>query len=248
MQATAAEAEPHVKSDPAEITAASGSTDVHERDLSSGGLHPATGRRRRLFGERTLEWLGEMLVVFVGVYAAFLLNHWQTERTERAIHLQILQSVEEELIESVVNLRAQAATTRSRVEELTRHLAAGEMPELRLSQFATSYDPADDVALAQAGANHLLGPKTLHALKTATGLERQVLMLLRNRQQLANELIAPHLGEPKDTFYDPETKQLRVRYAWYLTSIEEIARFTGECLAANEDLLTEVRAERNTLQ
>ena len=28
-------------------------------------------------------WLGEILIVFVGVYAAFLLNAWQTQRQDR---------------------------------------------------------------------------------------------------------------------------------------------------------------------
>lgn len=34
-------------------------------------------------------------------------------------------------------------------------------------------------------------------------------------QQLSDQLIAPHLGEPRSFFYDPTTKQLRKEYVQY---------------------------------
>ena len=146
---------------------------------------------RRPWRERVLEWLGEIVIVFVGVYAAFLLNAWQAQRLDRSHHLQILQSLDEQLSESVRQAREVVTRNQKTFDEFQRALAAGEMPKPHLIAFSTDYDPADDVALSQAGADHLLNFKTVEALKQASSVERQGLMMLRNNQQLSYELIAP---------------------------------------------------------
>ena len=40
--------------------------------------------RRRLAGH-TARWLGEAVVVFAGVYAAFVLNRWQVQQQDQRV-------------------------------------------------------------------------------------------------------------------------------------------------------------------
>ena len=197
---------------------------------------------------RALEWLGEIGIVFVGVYAAFLLNAWQVQRQDRANHLLILQSLDEETANTVEESRQAAAGSQKALDEFQRGLSAGEMPALRLIIFKSDYDPADDVALSQAGADHLLNFKTVEALKKSSSVLRQGLMTLRNYQQLSYELIAPRLDDPKETFYDPQTRQLKPMFAWYLTAKQETNKFAQDYVAAGETLLGRVRAERAALR
>ena len=197
---------------------------------------------------RVQEWLGEIVIVFVGVYAAFLLNAWQTQRQDRSNHLLILQSLDEEVSDSIKNLASEIAYNQNALELFQRQLAAGEMPALHTMTFATDYDPADDVALSQAGADHLLKFKTVQALKQSSSTERTGFMLLRDHQQLSYELIAPRLDDPKETFYDPQTRRLKPMFAWYLTAMQDANKFLQDSLAADQTLLTQVRGERAELR
>ena len=211
-------------------------------------LHAAIRQEHRTLRGRVTEWLGQILIVFLGVYAAFLLSAWQTQRQDRSNHLLILQSLDAEITDAVENLKEEAASSRKSLDEFQRQLSAGEMPALHLLMYATDYDPADDVALSQAGADHLLNFKTVEALKKVSSVARQGFMLLRGRQQLSYELIAPRLDDPKETFYDPQTKKLKPMFTWYLAAQQETDRFLKDSLAASQALLVQVRAERASLR
>ena len=232
-----------------ENKAVANSTDIGSaRELPlHAGLHQATRVEHRSLRARALEWLGEIVIVFVGVYSAFLLNAWQAQRLDHANHLLILQSLDTEVSESVENLKEEDALSRESLDQFKEQLWAGEMPALHLMMFSTDYDPADDVALSQAGADHLLDFKTVQALKKMSSVSRQGFMLLRNRQQLSYELIAPRLDDPKETFYDPQTKQLKPMFTWYLTAQQEVDKFLRDSLATSEELLAQVRTERTAL-
>ena len=209
---------------------------------------PPTPLARRHWQARTLTWLGEIVVVFVGVYSAFLLNSWQLQRQDRLAHLQILQSLDEQLSVSVPQSKNVAEEVRKDFDKFHQQIAAGEMPALHLITFSTDYDPSDDVALSQAGADHLLNFKTVEALKKMSSVERQGLMMLHDYQQLSNELLAPRLDDPKETFYNPQTKQLRPMFQWYQSAGQEANQFTHDYAAASDALLTRVRAERAALR
>ena len=223
-------------------------TDTTTPSQAPAGPPPVVRLEQRPLHDRVLEWLGEIVIVFVGVYAAFLLNAWQAQRLDRSHHLQILQSLDEELSDSVQQAREVVTRNQKTFDEFQRALAAGEMPGLHIIAFASDYDPADDVALSQAGADHLLNFKTVEALKRVSSIERQGLMMLRNRQQLSYELVAPRLDDPKETFYDPQTRQLKPMFAWYATAQQEASQFARDYLTAAEELLAQVQAERTALQ
>src|SRR6266446_1914424 len=82
-------------------------------------------------------WVAELILVFVGVSAAFWLSnyqqHWQDEEREAA--------------------------------EFKRALDAGEMPPLRPFVFTTDYSPGDFATWLQSGGTQLLDLETLMALR-----------------------------------------------------------------------------------
>jgi hypothetical protein len=209
---------------------------------------PAPPTSFGLWRGRVLEWLGEIVIVFVGVYAAFLLNAWQLERQDRSRHLEILRALDEQETEAVASCKEGIVLAQKHMDKFEHEVAAGEMPALHLLEFSTDYDPADDVALAQAGADHLLNVYTLQALKKVISVQRTGFMTLRDRQQQALELVGPRLNDPKETYYDPQTKELKPMFTWYLKALQEIDQFMRDSLTADEALLTQVRAERAELR
>lgn len=69
-------------------------------------------------------WLAELVLVFVGVYAAFWLNNYQQHQQNLQRHDQILASLERRLNEGIESARDAGAKEDNEVAEFKRALAA----------------------------------------------------------------------------------------------------------------------------
>jgi hypothetical protein len=88
-------------------------------------------------------WIAELLLVFIGVYAAFWLNSFQQHREDAKRRDRILASLERLLEAGITNNKEQAAKQEREVAELQRAIKAGEMPPIRHFTFTTDYSPGD---------------------------------------------------------------------------------------------------------
>jgi hypothetical protein len=77
--------------------------------------------------------VGELVLVFVGVYAAFWLNNYQQQQHDANRHDQILASLEEQLKEGIESARIEGAKQDKQAAEFRRALDAGEMPPIHRS-------------------------------------------------------------------------------------------------------------------
>ena len=75
-------------------------------------------------------WFAELLLVFVGVYAAFWLNNYQQHQHEAKRRDQILAALEQKVSEELESVRSQGAKQKQDAAEFQRALNAGEMPPL----------------------------------------------------------------------------------------------------------------------
>jgi hypothetical protein len=79
-----------------------------------------------------------LVLVFVGVYAAFWLNSYQQHQQEAKRRDQILGSLEQQLKEGIDSTKTEGDKQYRQVAEFRRALAAGEMPPIRAFAFATN--------------------------------------------------------------------------------------------------------------
>src|SRR5881394_1202179 len=99
----------------------------------------AMEEKRKTFSARLVRWAAELILVFVGVYAAFWLNNFQQHQQEAKRHDQILASLERLLEEGIANTKSQGAKVDREVAEFQGAVQAGEMPPLRPFTFTTDY-------------------------------------------------------------------------------------------------------------
>src|ERR1043166_126907 len=121
--------------------------------------------KRKSLGTRLGHWVAELVLVFVGVSAAFWLNNYQVRQQEAKRRDQILASLERTLREGIESGKVNAAKEEHRADEFQRALDAGEMPPLHPFVFTTDYSPGDFATLLQAGGIELLDLQTLTALR-----------------------------------------------------------------------------------
>jgi len=188
-------------------------------------------------------WIAELVLVFVGVYAAFWLNNYQ-QRGERAQrHHQLLASLEPELKSGILNTKENRAESERTLAEFKRAVAAGEVPQLRPFVFTTSYNPSDMATLLQSGGFDLLDPKTVLAVREFETVVRWGLSRMARAQKLSDDLIVPNLDQDISFFYDPGTKQLRKRFAFYADALQAEADFFHDLEAKQTQLLKQIQAD-----
>jgi hypothetical protein len=216
------------------------------------------GRKRSEFGGLTMSgitekssrlsrlgrWVAELLLVFVGVYAAFWLNNYQQRRQDEERRDRILASLEQELREGIESGKINRAKEERETAGFRRALDAGEMPALHPFVFTTDYSPGDFATMLQAGGIQLLDLETLIALRNDESVIRWGLSRMARYQKLSDELIAPNLDQDISFFYDPATKKLRKWFEIYPEALEATVKFANQLERTHTELLKRIQAER----
>ncbi len=192
-----------------------------------------------------LDRLTELVIVFIGVYAAFILSAHQSHQQERQRRGQILALLEKGAAVSAASLKQSTVDYDRRMNEFLTQLAKGEMPEITAISWATAYNPDERNWLLQAGGLELLEIETIVRLKELDSVARTGLGIMAHYQQISDQLIVPHLGEGRAFFYDPATKQLRNEYAQYPEMWKEGSQVLHELSEKTDRLALQLRAEQD---
>jgi hypothetical protein len=200
--------------------------------------------KKKTLSARLARWAAELVLVFIGVSAAFWLNNYEQRKEEAKRRDQILASLEQTLREGLESGKINAAQEEKRAADFERALAAGEMPPLRPFVFETDYSPGDFATLLQAGGVQLLDIKTLTALRNDESIIRWNLARLARYQKLSDDLIVPNLDQDISFFYDPANRKLRKRFQMYPDALEDTVKFAHELDRNHTELLKRIQAER----
>ena len=166
----------------------------------------------------------ELLVVFVGVYAAFALSTWQEDRRDDARRAQILEALHAHVawVDEGVDVMRPALDS-SFISPFLDGLEAGERPEVEPITLTTGESGTGLwEAMLQSGGLDVLEAPTIELMhKYFASLQRGADGLEEARAQTLAQLY-PRLGSGPDTFYDPRTGALRPEYGWYPAALRRM--------------------------
>jgi hypothetical protein len=190
-------------------------------------------------------WLAELVLVFVGVYAAFWLSNYQQHQQDAERRDRILAYIEQTLSKGIESSKANRAREQEpEAAEFRRALDAGEMPPVRPFVFITDYSPSDLATILQSGGVQLFDVQTLKALRSDESVIRWGLQRMARYQKLSDELIVPNLDQDISFFYDPATKKLRKRFEIYPEALDARVKLANELERTHTELLERIQAER----
>jgi len=215
------------------------------RSLECSEKDRAMEEKRKTLGGRLVRWTAELVLVFIGVYAAFWLNNYQQHEQEAKHRDRILASLERTLREGIASGKVNAVQEERERAKFQRALDAGEMPPLRPYVFTTDYSPGDFAALLQSGGVQLLDVETLTALRNDESVIRWGLSKLQRYQKLSDELIVPNLAQDTSFFYDPATRKLRKPFEMYPEALQATVQFAHDLDRTHTELLKRIQAERH---
>jgi hypothetical protein len=190
-------------------------------------------------------WVAELVLVFVGVYAAFWLSNYQQQQQDAQRRDRILAFIEQTLREGIESSKINRVSEQEpAAAEFRRARDAGEMPPLRPFVFITDYSPSDLATMLQSGGVQLLDVQTLRALRNDESVIRWGLARMARYQKLSDELIVPNLDQDISFFYDPATKKLRKRFEIYPEALGETVKLANDLERTHTELLKQIQAER----
>ena len=196
---------------------------------------------------RVGRWAAELVLVFVGVYAAFWLSNYQQHQQDAERRDRILDYIEQTLSEGIESSKANRAKEQEpEAVEFRRALDAGEMPPVRPFVFITDYSPTDLATMLQSGGVQLFELQTLKALRSDESVIRWGLQRMARFQKLSDDLIVPNLDQDISFFYDPATKKLRKQFEIYPKALEARVNFAHELERTHTELLKRIQAERKS--
>ena len=181
----------------------------------------------------------ELVIVFVGVYAAFLLNRMDSDRRDAKRRAAILDAVEREMSGEIAEFKENLARVDVEFAEFDRQLTAGAMPRLGIVYTNSSYSATDDATLLQSGGLELLDMRTVELLRKVDTLQRSLLEGTHNQFELSLATLTNHNSAD---FYDPATHQLKSEYRWYPAILRDTITNAKATVAAQEALLAHLRA------
>ena len=200
-------------------------------------------RTRHRWRAMILDRLIELVIVFVGVYAAFMLNAHQIHEQERQRRAQILSYLEGGAMQGSVKLKAVTQQYDRIINDFLSRLEKGEMPDISPISWSSSYNPNESAWLLQAGGLELLDIQTIARMRELDAAAGTGLSTMAHYQQLSDQLIVPHLGEGRAAFYDLETKKLRPQYARYPEMLKEGSTVLHDMAEKTDALAAQLRAE-----
>lgn len=197
---------------------------------------PSSPRRRdaaRISGQLFLE----LLVVFSGVYAAFILSEHQQERQAAERRDQIRSALVEEIQVITANTGPVAASLPDRVAILDSLIRSGARPPLQPQLGLPRFDTHMWEYTLQSDALDLFDVASISALSAFYNELNAGLEQIDQLIALSESVLLPNLNEDADEFYDPDTGELRPKYRWYLEGLGQLGRIASRITERGDSLV-----------
>ena len=179
---------------------------------------PASSRSTRK--TRLLGLFSELIVVFVGVYAAFALNTFQEGQKNEQRRLQILEAMHQEFENSLENLDKEVPTFTAIIDSFLHEYEKGEMPEITHLHIQASFRSDAWESMLGSGGLDLLDVNLILQIESYYGRAALIDENTEQHYTLSAAMILPNVDAPRSYFYDLETQKLKRPYSWYIGAME----------------------------
>jgi len=187
----------------------------------------------------------ELLIVFAGVYGAFLLSEYKESRQEAERRVQIFDALLRE-ISGVSKNAHRVAEDLSKFKAIYDSLIAeSKMPRLAPFTNPITFTPHVWNATIQSDGLNLLEVSTIEELSGFYNSTQQLIQLIEEFRERTVLFIMPNLDKENDEFYDLQTKKLRRKYFWYLDGFEDIAQKSTSLAAEADSLVIFINQGKN---
>jgi hypothetical protein len=204
-------------------------------------LHDAYARRRETIGK----FVFEVVIVFIGVTAAFALESARQNREEAAYRKQMIAALIPILDDTIVHDREFEASVDQKLRTFDRALARGEHPSLPIYRESGAERPPTRVwdGIVSTGAAKALDPNLFFDLaryynRLDSFGERYI-----RYNDFTEQRVFP-LGKDQRGIYGSRTGQLKPEYAAYVDRLRDLDQVAKELDGLAADLKVRLNRQR----
>ena len=186
----------------------------------------------------------EALVVFLGVWSAFLLDGCRERQEEARLRAQIHEALRHDIAETILAIESASEWfDQTFVQEFLEPLEAGERPHLTPIPISAGRPDEGWNAILASGGLEVLDLELIRSVEAALATSRWVSEVALDYNQYVRTILVPELDGPVDVsiFYLEDSPRLRSKYLWYYYSLTTIQR-------GFEDLLRELKNVEQMVQ
>lgn len=178
----------------------------------------------------------ELLVVFIGVYAAFALSEYESRRDADERRQQLQAALVIEIRDIATNTRRVAETLPPQLARFDSAVAAGARPPLEPWIELVGLQPHMWEATLQSGALDIFDVPTVYAISQFYNELNAGFEQLAQLRELSEAVLIPALGGSSDEFYD-SANRLRPKYAWYRDGLGRLSWLARDITARGDSLV-----------
>ncbi len=171
------------------------------------------------------------------------MSEYRAEQEAEAHRDQIHQALIREIEEITVLTRRAATYLPVIVARYDSSIAVGAMPPLEpMIEPIRARSHMWEAALQSGGLN-LLDVPTLYRISEFYNALNQGFEQLAQLRDLSETVLSPNLGRGPEEFYDPATKTLRPKYAWYLDGLRRAGDLAVGITRLGEGIVEDLKVE-----
>jgi hypothetical protein len=191
-------------------------------------------------------WFGklalELVVIFVGVYAAFAMSQYQAQRETRHRREELQAALAREIKDITANTRrvsqqlpVELATFDSNVRAGTRPLLQPRIEPVRVQTHMWE-------ATLQSGGLNLFDVNTVYNLSRFYNELNAGFEQLAQLRALSETLLMPNLERGSSEFYASDGRSLRPKYRWYRDGLGRLSQLAQSITVLGDTLLAQLEA------
>jgi hypothetical protein len=197
-------------------------------------------------------WVAEIVVVFLGVYLAFLLEGYRADQQDEQQKQQVYTALHNYFSLISPNIKRSAQYTDSAyVDPFLEAYQNDEMPRLEpLPYFTQVINESTWRAMLQSGAIDLLDASFILQVDNFFVANERLRQETMHVNRMQDRYLLPNANADITTFYNSETKRVKPLYQWYVEylksnsqNLETMKRRADTIIAELERKLSKERLE-----
>lgn len=183
----------------------------------------------------------EIVVAFIGVYAAFALSAYHESRDADARKRQVRLALSDEIADITRNTAMAAKGTGQALAYYDSAWKAGGRPLPQPMLEASRFDTHMWNATLQSGGLNLMDVPTFYRISgfyNELGMGFEQLNQLRT---LSETVLLPNSEKGPDEFYEPHSTKVRPKYQWYFSGLKRLNAIATELTASGDTLVRTLR-------
>ena len=192
--------------------------------------------------------VSELLVVFIGVYCAFLLDDYREQQRNNIKKRKIYQSLIKETYQTKANLDQLISVFDSvYFDPFIQPYKNGRMPQLKpLLIGSVGISTRHWEAILATGGLDVLDLDLIEDMEDYYFNFYITIDFMRKAEQFTAQVLLPNIDKNRAEFYDIRTKTLKEKYLWYAMYVKGIRSTLHQIQTANDSLYLKLK-ERSEL-